>query len=220
MPERTIHLVRHGQTERSSSRQSRLGNGLTLLGRQQAELTVRRLSALPISTIYHSTLLRAKETAEIIAGSLPGVPVRSSATLRERIPYLPAAFAEWYVGLSLEGLKRPDLEVPVEMSLWFGMWPRGTAWKAMEKDVAQAERAFERHFRKARGSDRHDIIVCHGNIIRYFVCRALQAPPESWVNTDINNCGISEIAIKPDGRIMLISHNDTGHLPYDMKTYV
>jgi len=220
MPERTIHLVRHGQTERSSSRRSRLGNGLTALGRQQAELTAQRLSALPISTIYHSTLRRAKETAEIIAGGLPGVPVRASAMLRERIPCLPAAFAEWYTGLSPRELKSHDLEVPVEMGLWFGMWPRGTAWKVMERDAAQAERAFERHFKKARGADRHDIIICHGNIIRYFVCRALQAPPESWVNTDINNCGISEIAIKPDGRIMLISHNDTGHLPHDMKTYI
>jgi hypothetical protein len=34
----------------------------------------------------------------------------------------------------------------------------------------------------------------------------------------ICNCGISTVLIKPDGRMVLISHNDVGHLPAHLIT--
>jgi hypothetical protein len=34
----------------------------------------------------------------------------------------------------------------------------------------------------------YEIIVCHANVIRYFVCRALQIPPEVWLRLCIFNC--------------------------------
>ena len=56
-------------------------------------------------------------------------------------------------------------------------------------------------------------IVAHGNIIRYFAMRALQAPPEFWINMDIAQCGLSVVNVFADGRMLLQAHNDTGHLP-------
>ncbi|QYO67907.1 histidine phosphatase family protein [Leptolyngbya sp. 7M] len=69
-------------------------------------------------------------------------------------------------------------------------------------------------------TEQHEIIVCHGNLIRYLACRAMEISPEVWANLDHHNCGISEILIKEDNQTVLISHNDTGHLPYSMRTFV
>jgi hypothetical protein len=82
----------------------------------------------------------------------------------------------------------------------------------------QAEEAFDKHFKRARGADKHEIVVCHGQIIRYFVCRVLQLQPEAWVDMDMSHCGISEILIMSNGRRVLVSHNDVGHLPHHLIT--
>ena len=44
-------------------------------------------------------------------------------------------------------------------------------------DGPRIERAFQKYFAKpeeAQEKDSHEIIVCHANVIRYCVCRALQ----------------------------------------------
>ena len=37
-----------------------------------------------------------------------------------------------------------------------------------------------------------EVIVGHGNVIRYFFCRALQLPPEVWLRFSTFNCSISK----------------------------
>ena len=32
-----------------------------------------------------------------------------------------------------------------------------------------------------------DVLVCHGNVIRYFVCRALQFDPQGWLRMAVHN---------------------------------
>ncbi|RIH82995.1 phosphoglycerate mutase GpmB [Calidithermus terrae] len=81
----------------------------------------------------------------------------------------------------------------------------------------QAAQAFERYFKPAR-EPRLELIVAHGNLIRYFVCRALGLPPEAWLRMEMHHCGISQVVVLPDGRPHLIAHNDTGHLPYAIQT--
>ena len=44
IPQKTILLVRHGQTDNSRPPDDKLGNGLTALGIEQARLTGRRLA--------------------------------------------------------------------------------------------------------------------------------------------------------------------------------
>jgi probable phosphoglycerate mutase len=69
-----IHLVfvRHGESEANiqrviSNRESRFG--LTALGRGQAARLGENLRDTPITTIYSSPVLRARETAEILSHS-------------------------------------------------------------------------------------------------------------------------------------------------------
>ena len=46
----------------------------------------------------------------------------------------------------------------------------------------------------------YDIIVCHMNVIRYFVLRALQLPPEAWLRLGGFNGSITHLTIRPSGR--------------------
>ncbi len=57
------------------------------------------------------------------------------------------------------------------------------------------------------------------NVIRYFVARALQLPPEIWLRMRGDNCGITEIIINSDGNCSLGRFADTGHLPIEQTTF-
>ena len=65
----------------------------------------------------------------------------------------------------------------------------------------------------------YEIYVCHMNLIRYFVMRALQLPPEAWLRLRGDNTNITEIVVHPDGRVSLHRFGDIGHLPLDMVTF-
>jgi hypothetical protein len=136
---------------------------------------------------------RAAQTAEIIAQEIPDVPLHRSRGLWECFPCI------------------PPIPVYIEYSA-----------QVSAEDIAQdrkhAEKAFDRYFKRARGKDKHEILVSHGNLIRYFVCGVLQIPPESWGSMDMCNCGISKVLIKSDGWMILVSHNDVGHLPHHLIT--
>jgi serine/threonine-protein phosphatase PGAM5 len=60
-------------------------------------------------------------------------------------------------------------------------------------------------------------VVAAGNVIRFFVCRALQLPPSAWLRFATYNCGITHIIIRPNGNCSLYGFGDTGHL--DKVTY-
>jgi serine/threonine-protein phosphatase PGAM5 len=65
--------------------------------------------------------------------------------------------------------------------------------------------------------DKHEfeVIVCHGNVIRYFFCRALQLPPEAWLRMSVFNCSITYIVLRPNGLVSARMMGDIGHLDYD-----
>jgi serine/threonine-protein phosphatase PGAM5 len=81
----------------------------------------------------------------------------------------------------------------------------------------QADRAFARFFKKSR-TTRTELLVCHGNIIRYFVARALDVPGITWRKMAIYHASITEIRIHSDGRAVLFSYNDVAHLPQKLIT--
>jgi serine/threonine-protein phosphatase PGAM5 len=216
MAVRHIYLVRHAQREPTTG-PDEFGPGLSLLGWKQAHLTARRLARLKIDVIHTSSLRRTMETARIIAVEFPDVPIHPSSLLWECIPAMPDFAVEWHK--AHPNVDTDAIKIPPEVKPWVGLWDEDTSVKEIEDGFEQARQAWLKYFVPSRGKDRHDIIVCHGNILRYFVMRALIVPPEAWQNTDMYNCGLSEIVIEGDGRIMLLSHNDHGHLmPEGMKT--
>jgi len=82
----------------------------------------------------------------------------------------------------------------------------------------QAAAAFSKYLSPTRAEDKNEIIVSHGNLIRYLASRVLGGSTESWLRMRTFNCGITEIAVESDGRLWLVSHNDVGHLPSELIT--
>nr|XP_019949356.1 PREDICTED: serine/threonine-protein phosphatase PGAM5, mitochondrial isoform X2 [Paralichthys olivaceus] len=191
---RNILLIRHSQYNLSgNSDQERI---LTPLGREQAELTGQRLAALGLKydVLIHSSMARATETANIISKHLTGLGVElvRCDLLREGAPIEPV--------------------------------PPVTHWKpdaVYHEDGARIEAAFRRYIHRAdpkQKEDSYEIIVCHANVIRYFVCRALQFPPEGWLRMGLNNGSITWLTIRPSGRVALRTLGDAGFMPPDKLT--
>ena len=66
--------------------------------------------------------------------------------------------------------------------------------------------------------DSHEVIVCHANVIRYFICRALQLPPEAWLRISLKHASITWLTIRPDGRVSVRGVGEAGHFPPKMLT--
>ncbi|XP_049793637.1 serine/threonine-protein phosphatase PGAM5, mitochondrial isoform X1 [Schistocerca nitens] len=185
---RNLILIRHGQYNLSGETDAE--RVLTELGRKQAALTGQRLKELdmPYTCLIRSTMARAVETAKIIHSYLPDVPVQDCNMLEEGAPIPP--------------------EPPV------GHWKPEVF--QFHRDGARIEGAFRKYFHRAKSSqtsDSYEILVCHANVIRYFVCRALQFPPEAWLRLSLNHASITWIVIRPSGFVYLRSLGDTGHMP-------
>lgn len=80
-----LYLVRHGETlwNRERRIQGHRDVPLSPLGKWQAEVLARRLSAVSFAAIYSSDLARARETAEAVARAA-GKAVIAVPELRER----------------------------------------------------------------------------------------------------------------------------------------
>ena len=64
-----------------------------------------------------------------------------------------------------------------------------------------------------------EIIVCHANVIRYFMCRALQLPPEAWLGMCTFNCSLNYVTIRPTGSASVRMLGDVRHLRYNHSTF-
>ncbi len=189
---RTLYLIRHGAYDTADQRDPDVGKALIPLGVAQARLLGARLRALPtpITSLHSSTMTRAHQTAAVIGEMFPELEVQQSRQLRECL------MPTWR-----EDVMRD--EDPDEVAAC----------------LAQVEMAFTEYFRPAGPEDEHDIIVCHGNVIRYFVTRVLQVETRSWLQMTIGNCSLTVVRIFSDGRMKLVSYGDVGHLPPNLQTF-
>jgi len=62
-------------------------------------------------------------------------------------------------------------------------------------------------------------VVCHGNVIRWFVCRVLNVDPMAWLGMSIANCSVTVVRVAPDGELKLLAFADTGHLSPDLTVF-
>eukprot|EP01069_Polyplicarium_translucidae_P013422 Polyplicarium_translucidae@DN959_c0_g1_i2.p1 len=165
---------------------------LTDLGREQARLTGRRLSQIlqgkRVAAVYHSNLRRAKETAAEILAHVPTSNVREDSDLAEGVPAHP--------------------EPPSSTCA-----PRAAV---VQEDGKRIESAFQKYFFRpepGEGNETFELVVCHGNVIRYLVCRALQFPPNAWLRWSTHNCGVTWISIDHRGNVSLREFGGVGHMP-------
>lgn len=81
----TIYIVRHGQTEGNIKQIFGLAPEFSLTdhGKQQVKKLSKKLSLIHFDYIFSSDLLRAKQTAEILAKGR-NIPIATREALRER----------------------------------------------------------------------------------------------------------------------------------------
>jgi serine/threonine-protein phosphatase PGAM5 len=187
---RFLYLVRHGVADPHDG-------PLSAAGREQARLTGQRLEGVPFSAIYHGPLPRAAQTASLIAESLPGVPVHVCDLAGDYLPSVPA----------------PDA-VPAS----FAKLIDGFSAAERAEGAKLAAAALERFARPGDDqSDAHELVVTHNFLIGWLVSQALDAPPWRWMGVNQMNCGVSIIGYLPGPLAALISFNDGGHLPPQLR---
>jgi len=189
---RNIILIRHGQYNLAGA--TDIEKYLTPLGVKQATLTGQRLAelSLPYTHIVRSRMTRAVETADLIHKFLPEVPLLPmDSLLNEGGPIAPEPRSSWH----------PEYHYEV--------------------DGARIEAAFRNYFHRAdpkQKEDSYEIVVCHSNVIRYFLMRALQLPPEAWLRLSLRHASTSWLVIRPNGRVHCREIGESGHLPPEMLT--
>jgi serine/threonine-protein phosphatase PGAM5 len=188
---RTVYLIRHGEYNHEDERDPDVGRGLVPLGVAQARMVGSRLRALPVemTSLHSSTMTRARETALVIGEEFPDLELQTSRLLRECTP------STWREDVMAD-------EDPADV-------------KACTK---QLEEAFPVYLAPSPDADRHDIIVCHGNVIRYFVTKVLRVDTEAWLGMSIGNCSLTVVTIEADGSMKLLSYSDVGHIPPNLTT--
>jgi len=238
---RHIILIRHGQyDEQHKEDEKRI---LTPLGRKQAELTGQRLAKMlegfdekfgpcNIKTIRVSNMARAKETADIIAQSLPETIHRAEpdANLNEGRPchHIPGGKA------SSRAVKKTDEghgRIETAFTTYFYRAEPPTMEQSDENngEVQNKQTVFATS-NENKGDDgkvdlkphpqhEFEIIVCHANVIRYFLCRALQIPPEAWLRLCTFNCSLTYLTVRPTGTVSCRMLGDIGHLGYEHSTF-
>jgi serine/threonine-protein phosphatase PGAM5 len=72
-------------------------------------------------------------------------------------------------------------------------------------------------FRASR-STRHEVIVCHGNLIRALVCLVTGAPLTGLFRMRTHHAGITCFCVTRPG-VKLVSYNSVVHLPTEQQTY-
>lgn len=146
-----IALVRHGETEWNRQRrwQGRLGVGLNELGRRQAAAAVPLLTDIGWSWMVCSPLDRTRQTARIIAESLPEMPISDDDEVVER------AYGAAEGMVASEAARR---------------WPDG-AFPGMEPDAELGARGAQALRRITAEHTGNGIVVTHGSFIRCTISR-------------------------------------------------
>lgn len=228
-----VILIRHGQYKLDNEI-----NDLTERGEQQAMLTGQKLNQLlqiqsfdkygtrrfRVSKVVHSGVTRAKQTALIAAKEIsPSYELVEDPILAEGWPCLPDPIGKWEFKLKPENISAERIEAaftkyfvnqfPLERSKELpdsGKDPSGTGGTS-NNSVSEAEQTVS--------DEDVTIIFCHGNVIRYFLCRALQLPPEYWLRFAADNGSLTHLVLHEGGRVSLHKFGDIGHLPPSLHTY-
>jgi probable phosphoglycerate mutase len=188
-----IYLVRHG--EHQDAEHGLADGPLSPRGQRQAELIADRLSGLPLDAVWHSPLLRANETARAIAARLPSVDPEPTALLFDCVP----------TGMTEE--------TPAVFEPFFG----SVTEAEIEAGRAQMADAVNEFLVRKTG-DVHEVLITHNFVISWFVREVLAAPEWRWMTLNQSHCGLTVIAQKQGRPWTLLTHNDTGHLPVELRT--
>jgi probable phosphoglycerate mutase len=190
---RYLYLVRHGE---QVDAEFGLPEGpLSEKGREQAQLIANRLRGVAFDAAYTSPLQRAVETAQVMTSEIGREEATQSALLMDCVPAppspeMPPAFEGFFGGVSAEELAAGEAQMSDAVAQWFARSPE----------------------------DRHELLITHNFVIAWFVREALGADSWRWIGVNQAHAGLTIIRIRSAKPPVLISHNDVGHLPRELRT--
>jgi broad specificity phosphatase PhoE len=188
-----LYLVRHG--EQQDAEYGLPDGPLSERGKRQAAAVAARLSGVPFTGAWHSPLTRAADTARIMTERMPALDSQPSTLLMDCIPSGPT----------------PDMPHAFE-SFFGGVTPQQIEAGEAQMTDAVAEWLAPTH------EDRHDLLITHNFVIAYFVRETFGAAPWRWMGVNQANCGLTIIRVRSAKPPVLITHNDLGHLPVELRT--
>ena len=194
-------LVRHGETAANLRGQIQGQSEIPLTdnGRDQARRLAVRLSAEPLSAVLASPLVRARETAEIVARP-HGLQPRLDPRLKE------FGFGTW------EGLTWP--QVRRRSAPQWQAWARDREQPPPGGEPLSAVRARVQQLLDQLTTEREGqtlLLVAHGGSLRVLICLAFGIDLALEGNLALHNSSLSELLVRPRGAV-LQRLNDTAHL--------
>jgi broad specificity phosphatase PhoE len=201
----TIILCRHGESE--GNREARFGGHgptpLTALGRSQAAATAARLALAGVDAVYSSDLVRARETADVIAAAI-GCEAEATPALRERSVGI-------FTGLTFDEARErfpKDFEALLRRDPDSSP-PEGETYSQCR---ARASRFLD-DLLVARAGQRI-LLVSHHLTLYQLVLHILgvesQANPRFYARID--NCALHRFERYADGVWQVLALNDCAHL--------
>lgn len=166
-------------------------DSLTKIGQRQASITAQAMRHLTLYALDCSPYPQVVETAQIIAEP-HDVRVKQTSLLRQYD--------------SLRDIKMRTSEIFFTED-------------GIDLQRTQLEIAYQTYFYPPNElEDTHEILICHANIIRDLICRAIGVNASTWAHMMINHCGISVMTIDELGEAHLLEYNEVRHLPDSLRT--
>jgi len=188
-PVRTIYLVRHGAYLPDAKADPQAGPGLSALGIAQARLIGTRLRSMPVA--FDSIVASTMTRAQ-----------QTAAIIHDQISDVPLTpsplIRECTPPSRVDSRERPEAAASCQRQL---------------------DQAFAKYFTPADGRDRHDVLVCHGNVIRYLTTKAFGVDPKAWTSLGVKHTSVSIIEVHGNGRFRVVAIGDTGHVPPTLQSW-
>lgn len=197
-----LYLIRHGRTAFNRERvfRGRIDLPLDEGGRAEAEALARRLKGSGIQALYSSPLLRARQTAAVIAEAL-GLEVRIAPELIDLDFGLWQGLGVKEVQEAYSELYRKWIEAPHEV-----VFPQGEGLKDVEERVIPlVERLKQVH------GEEKVALVSHRVVLKVLICRLLGLGLDAFWRVDQGTAALNRFHW--DGRKWVAKAiNDTCHL--------
>lgn len=185
-----VYFIRHGESEGNSLGilQGQRDYALSEKGREQSRAAAEYMQGKGIEYVLASPLLRAAETAEIIAGAA-GMPAPQHENLLMELE------TGIFTGMTIREIERkyPREWETFRRQSWEGVPDAESIASLQQRAVAVWNRIID----IANEGPRHIMVVAHGGIIQWLIKTSLGADARWMPLLPTANCGISEFLAHP-----------------------